>query len=105
MEGALPKVSETDNLLIQSDQCWPYQNPRYVKMFKDASIIQSMSRKGNCMDNGIMESFFGVIKEEMYYGFENDFNTFIDFKLAVTKYINHYNYERIRQKTKVMPHS
>ena len=58
-----------------------------------------MSRKGNCIDNCIMESFFGRMKDEIYYGHENEYETFNDFKIVVGDYINYYNNERIKEKT------
>lgn len=58
-----------------------------------------MSRKGNCYDNSIMESFFGRMKIEMYYGFEKNYEAFSTFKNAVDEYINYYNNERIQSKT------
>ena len=86
------------NLVFHSDQGWQYQNPRYVKYLKNNNIKQSMSRKGNCIDNCIMESFFGRMKDEIYYGHENEYETFNDFKIVVGDYINYYNNERIKEK-------
>ena len=64
-----------------------------------------MSRKGNCIDNCIMESFFGVMKNEMFYGYESKFKTFDQLKKAVADYIDYYNNHRIKRKTKWMPPS
>ena len=64
-----------------------------------------MSRKGNCIDNCIMESFFGTLKNEMFYGHESEFKTFSDLHRPIDKYINYYNNERIKSKTKWMPPS
>lgn len=47
---------------IHSDQGWHYQHAKYVKCLKDNNIFQSMSRKGNCLDNALMENFFWVTK-------------------------------------------
>ena len=66
-------------------------------------IIQSMSRKGNCYDNCIMETFFGRMKNEMFYGHEKEYSSFETFAKAVDGYINYYNNERIQEKTKWMP--
>ena len=66
-------------------------------------IVQSMSRKGNCYDNSIMETFFGRMKNEMYYGYEKKYQFFEEFKNAVEEYIYYYNNERIQKKTKWMP--
>lgn len=90
-------------LIFHSDQGWQYQMKQYHQTLKEHGIIQSMSRKGNCMDNGIMESFFGTMKNEMYYGFENDYQTFEEFSKAVEEYIYYYNHKRIQAKTKWMP--
>lgn len=62
-----------------------------------------MSRKGNCYDNCIMETFFGRLKNEMYYGYEKEYKNFKEFSKAVKEYINYYNNERIQKKTKWMP--
>ena len=64
---------------------------------------QSMSRKGNCYDNSIMETFFGRLKNEMFYGNEKTFASFQDFKKAIDKYIDYYNNRRIQAKTRWMP--
>lgn len=66
-------------------------------------IIQSMSRRGNCIDNCIMETFFGRMKNEMYYGCEKDYDSFEIFSNAVDEYICYYNNARIQRKTKWMP--
>ena len=83
----------------------PGQIYQWVKKYREKGIIQSMSRKGNCIDNCIMESFFGTLKNEMFYGHESDFKTFSDLHRAIDKYINYYNNERIKCKTKWMPPS
>ena len=84
---------------------WQYQHNYYQQRLKEKGIVQSMSRKGNCIDNCIMESFFGVMKNEMFYGHESEFRTFDQFKTAVSKYIDYYNNRRIKSKTKWMPPS
>ncbi|SET77316.1 Integrase core domain-containing protein, partial [Salinibacillus kushneri] len=81
---------------IHSDQGWGYQMKRYVKKLKDNGIFQSMSRKGNCLDNSPMENFFGLMKQEMYYG--KVYKSFEELKQAVTDYIFYYNNERIKAK-------
>ena len=82
---------------------WQYQHQAYQNRLREKGIIQSMSRKGNCIDNCIMESFFGTLKNEMFYGHESEFKTFSDLHRAIDKYINYYNNERIKSKTKWMP--
>ena len=86
-------------LTIHSDQGWQYQNPRFVKTLKEHGITQSMSRKGNCMDNSIMESFFGIMKNEMLYGHESEYKSFEQFKEVVKEYIWYYNNVRIKKKS------
>lgn len=89
---------DLSKLTIHSDQGWQYQNPRFVKTLKEYGITQSMSRKGNCMDNSIMESFFGIMKNEMFYGHEHEYESFEQFKKVVEEYIYYYNNERIKKK-------
>ena len=86
-------------LTMHSDQGWQYQNPRFVKTLKEHGITQSMSRKGNCMDNSIMESFFGIMKNEMFYGHESEYKNFEQFKEVVGEYIWYYNNVRIKKKS------
>ncbi|MEX2949559.1 IS3 family transposase [Staphylococcus warneri] len=83
---------------IHSDQGWHYQHAKYVKCLKDNNIFQSMSRKGNCLDNALMENFFGLLKQEMFYG--NQFQHFNQLKQAIHQYIDFYNNERIKTKLK-----
>ena len=71
---------------------------QYRQWLKDRGIRQSFSRKGNCMDNSLMENFFGIMKNEMYYGYE--FKTINDLKIAMEEYIEYYNSERINEKRK-----
>lgn len=63
-------------------------------------MIQSMSRKGNCLDNSPMENFFGKMKNEMFYGHEYEFHTLNELKIAMTSYIEYYNTQRITVKLK-----
>ena len=72
-------------------------NKKYVVKLAAKGISQSMSRKGNCYDSSIMESFFGVMKNEMYYGLEDTYKSFAEFKKAVDEYIAWYNKERTRE--------
>ena len=90
---------------MHSDQGWQYQHETYRKELQKHGIIQSMSRKGNCYDNCIMETFFGRLKNEMFYGFEKEYTSFKTFAIAIDKYIDYYNNRRIQAKTKWMPPS
>ena len=97
---ANPKVT---GLIFHSDQGWQYQHNYFINKLKEHGIRQSMSRKGNCYDNCIMETFFGRMKNEMYYGNEKNYSSFEEFSKAVDKYIDYYNNIRIQAKTKWMP--
>ena len=77
-------VSMVNGLILHSDQGWQYQHAYFRNRLKEHGIIQSMSRKGNCYDNCIMETFFGRIKTELYYGFEKDYTSFEEFAIAIT---------------------
>ena len=103
LDRAFRKYKHLDGLILHSDMGWQYQHKSYQKRLKDKHIIQSMSRKGNCYDNGIMESFFGTLKNEMFYTHENEFKTFEDLYKAIKDYIYYYNNKRIKCKTKWMP--
>ena len=86
--------------LFHSAQGWQYQHAEYQRLLAEHNITQSMSRKGNCMDNGAMENFFGRLKVEMFYG--EQFESVDDFILALDNYIHYYNNERISLKLKGM---
>ena len=98
--GYLKKLPKNARPLFHSDQGWQYQHTEYQRLLKEHNITQSMSRKGNCMDNGAMENFFGRLKVEMFYGekFES-VNAFIE---KLHEYIYYYNNERISRKLKGM---
>lgn len=103
LDMTFSNMPHTKDTIFHSDQGWQYQHNSFISELKKHSIIQSMSRKGNCYDNCIMESFFGRMKNEMYYGHEKDFESFEEFSIAVDEYIYYYNNKRIQSKTKWMP--
>ncbi len=103
MDRALDKFPNVEDLIFHSDQGWQYQHAYFRNILQEHGIIQSMSRKGNCYDNCIMESFFGRLKNEMYYGHEKDYSSFEEFSKAIAEYIDYYNNKRIQAKTKWMP--
>lgn len=103
LNRAFEKFPSVNGLILHSDQGWQYQHACFRSTLKEQGIIQSMSRKGNCYDNCIMETFFGRLKNEMYYGYEKDYNSFDEFAEAIREYIDYYNNERIQAKTKWMP--
>lgn len=86
--------------ILHSDQGWQYQMRIYQQMLKEHNITQSMSRKGNCLDNSSMENFFGRLKVEMYYG--EKFRTTEEFIQKLKEYIEYYNNKRISLKLKGM---
>lgn len=100
LSGLFDKLPIDARPIFHSDQGWQYQHAEYQRLLTLHNITQSMSRKGNCMDNGSMENFFGRLKVEMFYGekFES-VNTFID---ELKNYIDYYNNERISVKLKGM---
>lgn len=102
LDQAFKKYPNVRGLVFHSDMGWQYQMKHYHKRLEEMGILQSMSRKGNCYDNCIIESFFGTMKNEMFYGRESEFKTFDQFKQAVFEYINYYNKSRIKIKTKWM---
>ena len=81
---------------FHSDRGWAYQMKSYSKALKDNRIYQSMSRKGNCLDNSVMENFFGILKQEIYYG--NTFYSFDELKDEIERFIEYYNNKRTKQK-------
>ena len=87
-------------LIFHSDQGWQYQMQPYHKVLKKQGIIQSMSRKGNCLGNSPMENFFGIMKREMFYGHEYEFKTLDELRIAMKEYIKYYNTQRITVKLK-----
>ena len=89
-----------ENLIFHSDQGWQYQHYSYQERLKEKKITQSMSRKGNSLDNGLMESFFGLLKTEMFYEQEEKYKTLEELKEAIEDYIYYYNNKRIKEKLK-----
>ena len=88
------------NTILHSDQGWQYQHQYYHHFLEDKGIQPSMSRKGNSPDNGMMESFFGILKSEMFYGYENTFHSLEQLEQAIVDYIDYYNNKRIKVKLK-----
>lgn len=96
LDNALRSLPKKHQLTIHSDQGFHYQHAQWVKRLKNRSIEQSMSRRGNCIDNSLMENFFGLLKQEMYYG--EKFTSIEQLKKKITDYINWYNNKRIKEK-------
>ena len=98
---ALDKAIEITNInkdkrIFHSDQGWAYQIKQYTSRLETEGITQSMSRKGNCLDNSPMENFFGILKQEIYYG--KKFYSYEELKETIEEYIQYYNKDRIKEK-------
>ena len=89
-----------ENTILHSDQGWQYQHNSYHQFLESKGIQPSMSRKGNSPDNGMMESFFGILKSEMFYGYEKSFQSLNQLEQAIVDYIDYYNNKRIKVKLK-----
>jgi len=98
LQNAFQKVDITGQLLLHSDQGWQYQMKPYQKILRDKGIQQSMSRRGNCYDNSVMENFFGLLKSEFYYN--HKFSSIDNFEKELSEYIDYYNNRRIKVKLK-----
>ena len=96
LNKAFDKFDDLSNLIFHSDQGWQYQMFHYHKELRERGITQSMSRKGNCLDNSPMENFFGKMKNEMFYGHEYEFKTLEQLQKAMEEYIDYYNNKRIQ---------
>ena len=98
LDKAFAKIPDNTGLILHSDQGWQYQMGRYQLRLKEKGIIQSMSRKGNCLDNSVMENFFGLLKTEMYY--KHSFHSVEHLINEIEIYIDYYNNKRIKSKLK-----
>ncbi|VNN38788.1 integrase core domain-containing protein [Streptococcus pneumoniae] len=94
------KEKHYENTILHSDQGWQYRHDSYHRFLESKGIQASMSRKGNSPDNGMMESFFGILKSEMFYGYEKSFQSLKQLEQAIVDYIDYYNNKRIKVKLK-----
>jgi transposase InsO family protein len=94
LKKAFKKIPNNINLMLHSDQGWQYQMKQYQYLLKEKGITQSMSRKGNCLDNAIIENFFGTLKSELFY--IQKFSSVEELKHEIIQYIKYYNNERIK---------
>ena len=92
-----------DGAIMHSDQGWQYQMLYYRKFLKEHNITQSMSRKGNCLDNSPTENFFGRLKTDMYYDKEYSFKSLEELRHNIKNYIRYYNEERIVTRLRTNP--
>ncbi len=96
LDAALKVLPEEHGLMIHSDQGFHYQHYQWVNRLEKRNIKQSMSRRGNCLDNAPMENLFGLLKQEMYHG--EEFRSIHELKRRIVKYIHWYNHKRIKEK-------
>lgn len=101
LSEAFAKIPDGTKLVLHSDQGWQYQHKQYQRMLKTKGVHQSMSRKGNCLDNAVIENFFGLLKSELLYlqGFES----MEHFKTELVDYLDYYNNRRTKAKLKGLP--
>ena len=100
LEKAFKNNSKITDLILHSDAGWQYQKNFYIKKLEEKKIIQSMSRMGNVLDNGLIENFFSIMKSEMFYGQENNYKNIEELKAAIDEYMDYYNNKRIKLKLK-----
>ncbi len=96
IKKAFRKHKNVDGLVFHSDQGWQYQHLAYQELLQKKGIVQSMSRKGNCLDNAIMENFFGLMKTELLY--TREWKSIKQFERELKEYIKYYNNQRIKLK-------
>lgn len=101
LDKAFAKIPDGTGLILHSDQGWQYQHKQYQRMLRKKGVRQSMSRKGNCLDNAVMENFFGLLKSELLY--LQEFRSMEHFKQELIGYLDYYNNRRIKAKLKGLP--
>jgi len=98
LDGAFEQIPDGTNLILHSDQGWQYQHKQYQHLLRSKGLRQSMSRKGNCLDNAVIENFFGILKSELLY--LQNFDSMEHFKMELIDYLDYYNNRRIKAKLK-----
>jgi transposase InsO family protein len=101
LDKAFATIPDGTGLILHSDQGWQYQHKTYQRMLKKKGIRQSMSRKGNCLDNAVMENFFGLLKSELLY--LQEFESVEHFIAELIDYLDYYNNRRIKAKLEGLP--
>lgn len=101
LDKAFSLIPDDTGLILHSDQGWQYQHKEYQRMLKDKGIRQSMSHKGNCLDNAVIENFFGLLKSELLY--LQEFDSMEHFKTELIEYLDYYNNRRSKAKLKGLP--
>ncbi|WP_107949992.1 IS3 family transposase [Lysinibacillus parviboronicapiens] len=98
LEQALGRLQSGDQVVLHSDQGWHYQMKKFQETLKQYRITQSMSRKDNCLDNAVIENFFGLLKSELLY--LQEFESMAHFEQELQDYIHYYNHKRMKAKLK-----
>ena len=101
LDSAILQLPQGATPILHSDQGWQYQHKQYQRKLAEHGIVQSMSRKGNCLDNAMIENFFGLLKSELLY--LQNFNSMEHFKQELIDYLDYYNNRRIKAKLKGLP--
>jgi putative transposase len=96
VKKATKNQQRTKGTILHSDQGWHYQNPKYRQILKDKNLLIIMSRKGNCLDNAVIENFFGTLKSELFY--LKKYQLIQQLKKEIKEYIYYYNHYRIKSK-------
>ncbi|MEH7252890.1 IS3 family transposase [Neobacillus niacini] len=98
LDKAIECLQPGDQVILHSDQGWQYQMKQYQKTLEQHQITQSMSRKGNCLDNAVIENFCGLLKSELLY--LQEFESIEHFEQELADYIHYYNHKRMKAKLK-----
>jgi putative transposase len=101
LNTAFSRLAPDQYPVLHSDQGWQYRMPSYRKQLDRHAVVQSMSRKGNCLDNAAIESFFGTLKSELFY--LHKFASVEELEHGIDAYIRYYNEERIKLKLGMSP--
>ena len=101
LDKAFEKIPDNTNLILHSDQGWQYQHKQYQRRLRDKGLRQSMNRKGNRLDNAVIETFFGILKSELLY--LQEFQSMEHFKQELLDYLDYYSNRRIKAKLKGLP--
>lgn len=97
LDEAVQFLKLGDKVILHSDQGWHYQMKKYQRTLQAHQITQSMSRKGNCLDNAVIENFFGLLKSELLY---LEFESMAHFERELEEYIEYYSHKRMKAKLK-----
>ncbi len=101
LNKAFAQIPDGTNLILHSDQGWQYQHKEYQRKLRKKGIRQSMSRKGNCLDNAVIENFFGLLKSELLY--LQKFDSLAHFNAELIDYLDYYNNRRSKAKLEGLP--